>query len=86
LIRDRVPKAVKSGAPKISSIPVKRFTGGIESAGAYRRRSGKTPLRGKARTMELAMEQPYQGPVRQVISAWMALTMVAIAAFIVSVI
>jgi hypothetical protein len=44
-----------------------------------------TPPKAKARTMELAMEQPYQGPVRQVISAWMALTMVAIAAFIVSV-
>jgi hypothetical protein len=36
--------------------------------------------------MELAMERSDQGPVRQVISAWMALTMVAIAAFVVSVI
>jgi hypothetical protein len=32
--------------------------------------------------MELAMEQPDQGPARQVISAWMVLSMVAAAAFL----
>jgi hypothetical protein len=36
--------------------------------------------------MEVAMERPDQGPVRQVMSAWMVLTMVAITAFLVSVI
>jgi hypothetical protein len=33
--------------------------------------------------MELAMNRPDQGPARQIISAWMVLTMVAVAAFLV---
>jgi len=45
-----------------------------------------TPPKVKAKAMELAMERPDQGPARQVISAWMVLTMVAVAAFLVSVI